>query len=115
MKADYLTLTDGRRVRVEFNMNALDMFVKVTGKEMSDLTDGKADVGTLRTIAWCSAKEGEIIEGRELGIDEIHFGRLMNMANIIEFSEILASQSDTGHQKKSPERGRIPRIFFRKG
>ena len=109
MKADYLTLSDGRRVRILFNMNALGK----TGIEMTELAGGKADVNMLRTIAWCSAVEGEAAEGKELELNEIEFGRLMSMAGIVEFSAILTAQSGNNGQKKSPERGRFPKIFFR--
>ncbi len=113
MKPDYLTLTDGRQVRVEFNMNALDQFTTLSGKEISDLAGGKADIKTLRLIAWCSAVEGEAADGKLLNLTELEFGRLMSMASMVEFSEILTRQTK-GAQKKSPEKGRFPRIFFRK-
>jgi hypothetical protein len=114
MKADYLTLADERKVRILWNMNALGEFTKLTGREMTDLVDGKADVNTLRTIAWCSAVEGEAADGKELALDEIQFGRLITMEGIVAFSAILATQSNNSGQKKSPEKGRSPRIFFRK-
>ena len=109
MQADYLNLTDGRRVRIMWNMNALGEFVTLTGQEVSDLSAGRADVGTLKTIAWCAAKEGEMADNRSFELTEEQFGRLMSMANIVQFTEILVRQSG---QKKSP--GRRPLIFFRK-
>lgn len=114
MKADYLTLADGRRVRILFNMNALGDVKNKTGIEMTDLAEGKADINLLRTIAWCSAIEGEAADGKELGLNEVEFGRLMTMAGIVEFSAILTEQSGNGGQKKSPERGRFPLIHFRR-
>ena len=114
MKADYLTLSDGRDVRLIWNMNALGRFTELTGKELTDLTDGKANVSTLRTIAWCCAIEGEEAEGKELGLDEIQFGRLITMEGIVMLSAILAAQSGNNGQKKSLEKGKEPRIFFRK-
>lgn len=114
MKNDYLTLTNGRTVRIMFNMNALHDVSQLAGIEITDLASGKADIGVLRTIAWCSAIEGEKAEGKELGLSEIEFGRLMNMSQIVAFSAILTEQSGGGGQKKSPERGKLPRIFFRK-
>lgn len=112
MKADYLTLTDNRRVRVLWNMNALGDFTAVTGTEMSELAGGRADVNKLRTIAWCAAKEGEAADGKDLGLNEHEFGRLMSMQNIVEFSEILARQSNGAAQKKSPDNH--PLNFFRR-
>jgi len=112
MKAEYIELDGGRRVRILWNMNALGEFTELTGIEMSDLAGGKAKINELRTMAWCSAKEGEVAEGKELGLSEIEFGRLMTMASIVEFSAILTRQSG---QKKSPtEHLKFPRTFFRK-
>jgi hypothetical protein len=112
MKPDYLTLSDDRRVRIEWNMNALAEYTSLTGREMTDLTAAKADLKILRVIAWCSATEGEAADGRELGLSEIEFGRLMSMKCVIEFSEIISRQING--QKKSPYKERKPLIFFRK-
>lgn len=114
MKADYLTLSDGQKVRIMWNMNALGDFTTLTGMDMADLTDGKADVKTLRAIAWCSAREGEAADGKDMLLSEVEFGRLMDMNCIVEFSKILAMHNGNGGQKKSPEKGSQPRIFFRK-
>jgi len=114
MKADYLELTNGRKVRIMWNMNALGEFTRVTGKEMTDLAEAKADVDTLRTIAWCSASEGEEAEGRTLDLDEKQFGRLIDMAGIVMFSEILTEQTQGAAQKKSKAPTKFPLIHFRK-
>lgn len=112
MKAQYLKLTDGREVRIMWNMNALGSFTRLTGKEMSDLTS--VNVDTLRTIAWCSAVEGELADGRALGLDEMQFGRLIDMQGIVSFSEILTVQASGAAQKKSTPPGRSPLMFFRR-
>ena len=112
MNPDYLTLSDGRRVRVEWNMNALSEFVAITGRELTDFATNKADIKTLRTIAWCSAVEGEDADGKKLGLTEIEFGRLMSMAAITLFSEILTRQIQ-GTQKKSGNKFRFPPVNFR--
>ncbi len=114
MKADYLELTDGRKVRVLWNMNALGEYTSVTGREITDLAEVKADVPTLRTIAWCSAREGEEAEGRTLDLDERQFGRLIDMAGIVRFSEILTKQTQGAAQKKSKAPVKFPLIHFRK-
>ena len=111
MKPDYLDLSDGRKIRCDWNMNSLGEFTKLTGLEMTDLAEGKADITVLRTIAWCCAKEGEECDHKELGLSEKEFGRLMGMDSIIKFSEILVKQS--GHEKKS-SKGTFPQIFSRK-
>jgi len=116
MKPEYITLSDGRRVRIEWNMNALGEFTSLTGKEMADMLnmkEGRADIKTLRIIAWCAAMEGEAADGKSLGLNEIEFGRLMTMHSIVEFSGILAKQS-SGAEKKNQAPRRFPLIHFRK-
>lgn len=115
MRNDYLILANGRRVRIAWNMNALDEFVKTTGKELSELTGGKADIALLRTVAWCCAKEGEATEGKELSLTEVEFGRLMSMGAITAFVEIFRDQTATSDQKKSSLGIRFPKIHFREG
>jgi hypothetical protein len=112
MKADYIELADGRRVRIMWNMNALGEFTRMTGKEITDLTDGRVDIAILRQMVWYCAKEGEKLDGRELPLTEVELGSLMSMRNIVEFSEILREQTAGTAQKKS-DRGRFPRMFFR--
>jgi hypothetical protein len=114
MKPEYLKLTDGREVRIMFNMNALGEFTSITGKEMTDLIDGKADVNMMRVIAWCAAREGEEADGRKFELDEKQFGRLIDMAGIVRFSQILVSQTAVAGQKKNEPLKKFPRIFFRK-
>lgn len=115
MRHDYLILANGRRVRIAWNMNALDEFVKTTGKELSELTSGKTDVALLRTVAWCCAKEGEKMEGKELSLTEVEFGSLMTMSAMTAFVEIFRDQMATTDQKKSSLGIRFPKIHFRTG
>jgi hypothetical protein len=113
MKAEYIELTDGRKVRILWNMIALGAFTALTGKELTDLE--KPDVKTLLTIAWCAAKEGEEADGRELELNEKEFGRMMSMACVVSFSQILANQASITVQKKSepPKKSWKDRIHLR--
>lgn len=113
MKADYITLVDGRVVRVEWNMNSLGQFTSITGMGLPDLINITSDINALRTLAWCCVMEGEAIEGKELGLTETGFGRLIIMANIIELTKILTSQFNVGVKKKEPEKGKPPRVLMR--
>ena len=115
MTNDYLILANGRRVRIAWNMNALDEFVKTTGKELSELTSGMADVALVRTIAWFSAKEGEIMEGKHLSLTEVEFGSLMSMNAMTAFVAIFRDQTATTDQKKSSLGIKFPRIHFLQG
>jgi hypothetical protein len=114
MKPDYLTLDNGRSVRILWNMNALNSFTEQTGKELTSMVDGRVDVSTLRAIAWCAAIEGEEADGNTLGLNEKEFGRLITMNGIVEFSQILSKQSGDGQKKNPEQKGQLPRIFFRK-
>ena len=113
MKADYLTLSDGRKVRIELNWNAVNAWTLLTGKELVDLANGKAKPTDLLTISYCAAIEGEDIEGRILALTEKEFGRLVNMQGIVDVAKIITEQSATMAQKKSDVPKRSPRIFFR--
>lgn len=113
MKPQYINLSDGRKIRIEFNMNSLGNFTQLTGKELADLPNSKADILMLRVLSWCTAVEGEQADGRTLDLDEVQFGRLMNMQAMVEFSKILAEQSQTAAQKKSDSPRRSPMTFFR--
>jgi len=113
MKPDYLILTDGRKVRVEVNMNSLGEFTAITGKELTDFNKMKADINTLRTIACCAMKEGEDIDGRQFDLDEKSFGRLMGISQIKDFAIILTSQSRPAEQKKSEPPKKMKQLHTR--
>lgn len=113
MTADYLTLLDGSVVRVEYNMNALGMFTALTGKGLADLMNINNDINMLRTIAWCSVIEGERIEKRSYTLSEQEFGEQMGMRNVVAFSEIFTAQILRGGEKKSPTKGKAPRVLIR--
>jgi hypothetical protein len=112
MKADYLTLANDRKVRIMWNMNAFGKFTQITGKEIIDF-GSKVPVNMLRTIAWCSAIEGEKADGKELNLSEEEFGRLITMTGIVEFSAILTDQGNNT-QKKNHPKNFFQKIHFRK-
>lgn len=115
MTADYLTLSNDRKVRVEFNWNVASQMIGLTGIDINGLISGNADIQLLRTIAWCCAVEGERLDGREFELSELDFGGLVNMEGIVAFTQILVAQSKNSAQKKSPpKKGRIPIPFFRR-
>ena len=113
MKPDYLKLTNGKEVRVEWNMNSMGAFTNDTGIEMTDLAKGKADIFILRKVAWYMAREGEEIEGRSFDMTEVELGRNISQEGVVEFARIFAEQAKTTAQKKSPP-VKSPMIFFRK-
>lgn len=99
---EYLTLRDDRKVRIEINMNSIGSFNSITGKELFEIKEGnKTDATLIRTLAWCSAIEGEACEGREFVINEIEFGRLMGVPELTAFVKIFMNQAMSSEQKKS--------------
>ena len=114
MKPDYLKLTNGREVRIEWNMNSLGSFTTDTGIEMTSMADGKADIFALRKVAWYMAKEGEEIDGRSFELTEVELGGLLSQSEVIAFMKMFALQTATTEQKKNTQKGRSPRIFFRR-
>jgi hypothetical protein len=102
--AEYITLEDGRKVRVYLNCNSLGIFNQMTGKDLSAFAMMKADMFTLRTLAYCAASEGEDADGKELEMSEKQFGRLMDVQAIKDFSIILNRRMVSEEQKKSEER-----------
>jgi hypothetical protein len=113
MKAQYLNLTDGRKVRLEWNWNSVNTWTDSTGKELTDLADGKAKTSDMLSVVYNAALEGEDADGKELGLSEKEFGRLVNMQGIIDASKIISEQSATMAEKKSEAPRRSPSIFFR--
>lgn len=111
MKVYYLYLSDGTKVRVEWNMNSMHEFTMLTGKQLTDLAGTKADLGMLGVIAYCCIREGEEIDGRQFSLTEKELRQKMGMEQIIKFSEILAELS--GGQKKSKPPNRFLKIFTR--
>lgn len=117
MARDYITLTDNRRVGIEWNMNALAEYTAKTGRELTDLAVTTTNVRELRVIAHCAAIEGELADGRDLGLTEEEFGRLMGMNAVIAFAQILQKQttgSRTVAEKKEAEKKRPAFLHLRK-
>jgi hypothetical protein len=103
MKAEYIRLIDGRRVRILFNINSIVVFTNESGFDLADMA-GSRDVAVFRQLAYACAVEGEATEGRDLALNEIEFGRLMSVENMTQFKEILESQGVSNAKNKGPER-----------
>lgn len=92
MKAEYLMLGDQHKIRIEINFNALSEWSALTGANLQQLKDLHANMKLLRALAWCGALEGEIIDGRELGMTEEEFGRSFGINEIGKVVKIIAGQ-----------------------
>lgn len=107
-----IKLDNGREVKLLFNLNALEIYCDATGLGLESLEMKKADIKTLKMVCWAAAKEGEASEGRELDLIPETFGRLVTPAILTEMVSIITPQL-TG-KKKAEEKGRSPRMFFRR-
>lgn len=104
MTPDYIELKNGRKVRIEYNMNSIAAFTAQTGMEPSELMGSKFDVYMLRTLSYLTAVEGERADGKELEMDEVTFGGYMSVPNVTQFVEIFRKQGGLAmSQKKSPK------------
>jgi hypothetical protein len=103
MKPDYMTLSDGRKVRVELDLNSMTAWSQITGSDLKDVDLVRSKPVLLRALAYCCIIEGEAIDGKEFELSEEQFGRLMRMNEIAQFGSILNSQCQLlGQKKKSP-------------
>ena len=102
MDIDYMILADGTKVRVLFNMNAVDLFTRDSGKDLPDLANLKTDVAIFRKLAYACITEGEAADGRSFDLTEIELGRKMTVLNMTEFSNIIARQG-SGVKKKAQQ------------
>jgi len=91
---------DGKRVRMLYNINAIALFSSYSKKEPQDMA-GNKDVTVFRQLAYACAIEGEAADGRDLGMNEIEFGRLVSVENMNQFKDILESQGVSGGLNKS--------------
>jgi hypothetical protein len=114
MRTDHITLIDGRVVCMAFTPVALTMVNELTGKELGDLTGSGRNLALIRTMAWCSIVEGEIIEGRKFNLSEDEFWRLVTIPQIGEISRILAEHITGIPQKKSQAPEKSPKVHARK-
>jgi hypothetical protein len=102
MKPDYLTLINGRKIRILFNMNAVGEIKKATGLELVELGKVDKDLDIIRTIVYICANEGERADGKDLGMSEVDLGGMMSISNMVEFAEIFSRQGFQQAQKKRP-------------
>ena len=89
MEKYYLTLTDGRKVRVLWNDYATREFERLTGIELAILADGKPRIPETLCFAWLAITEGQKADGKDLGLTQRELVRLFDMSVAIELNKIL--------------------------
>jgi hypothetical protein len=90
VQKNYLTLTNERRVRLIHNSTTEKELKILSQQENSHMLKGKTSIGELRRFLWLCAVEGEKEEGRELGLNEIEFARLINLFAPEEISKFVS-------------------------
>ena len=95
-------LDNGREVAMRFDVNAMADFFEVTGKGLDALDMKKADMKAIRAACWAACKEGEAIEGRELGMTPEEFGRQITPAVLYDMVAILAPQISGKKKAQTP-------------
>ena len=100
MKAEYMTLPDGRKVRFELDLNSMSEWSEKTGLELQDIDRVKGKPALLRTLAYYCIVEGERLDKRELELSEEEFGGMCRMEEIVEIARLIHSQSTMAGKKK---------------
>jgi hypothetical protein len=115
MTARYIDIA-GRKIRIEFCWNTVIDFLDYTGMDLDKFIGLAAGNGInprmIRQLAWSGAIEGERLEGRELGMNEIEFGALLHPQEIQEIMAIFAEQF-SGIEAEKKKKGRNPLVHFR--
>jgi hypothetical protein len=111
MKADYMTLPDGRKVRFELNLNSMSEWSEKTGLDLQDIDRVKAKPLLLRSLAYYCIAEGERLDNRELELSEAEFGGMCRMEEIVEIAHMIQAQGSMMGKKKqsqtaAPARGK---------
>jgi hypothetical protein len=116
MTARYVNI-NGKRVRIEFSWNTVIEYLDSTKMDL-DMFMGlamgnKITPRHIRQLAWCGAIEGERMEGRDLGMNEIEFGAHLYPDQVREIMVIFSEQfSGVASEKKKP--GKSPLVLFRR-
>ena len=84
MEKYYLTLSNDRKVRLDYTSHAAREFMKRKCNKLR-----KYDALELRFIMWYFATDGEKADGKDLELSEVEFGRLIDMSAILEFNRIV--------------------------
>jgi hypothetical protein len=91
IKPLYLILTNERKIRVTCNEATVKRFTELVNREIESFADGSATFAEIRTFAWCAAKEGEALDGRNFTLTEVELVRLMDAHAMYKLAEMCAA------------------------
>ncbi|MGA2407735.1 MAG: hypothetical protein ABSF81_13445 [Bacteroidales bacterium] len=92
MKKYNITLINGRNIRLICNSpkEMLKLVETETSKKKEGtFTDEGLIISELRYILWLMAIDGEKAEEKELGLNELEFGRLLDIINLKQYMELI--------------------------
>jgi hypothetical protein len=89
MEKYYLTLADGRKVRVLLNDYVISEFERLTGLDFTILADGKPRVPEAQCLTWLVITEGEKADCKDLGLTQNELVPLFDMPAATEFNKIM--------------------------
>lgn len=92
----YVTLLNGKRVRVVYNMSVFEELVRIVGKEQyKRLASGKiTDLASWKIIYFIMVREGEAADGRQFKLTADELWKLVSFSHAKEFASIINSESE---------------------
>lgn len=92
----FVTLLDGSRVRVVYNMSVFEELVRIVGKDQyKRLSSGKiVDLASWKIVYHVMVKEGEAADGRKFKLSADELWRLVSFSHAKEFAAIINSESE---------------------
>ena len=91
-----MTLINGQRVRVVYNMSVFEELVRIVGKnQYQRLASGKiTDLASWKIIYFIMVREGEAADGRQFKLTADELWKLVSFSHAKEFVAIINSESE---------------------
>lgn len=103
MTADYITLANGQKYRVEVNLNSLMAFCEKVGiEDLSEFDNiAKIKIPQLPFLIRACIAEGELVDGREFALNDREVAAQFRTNTIVEFFTIYRKQATISHALES--------------
>jgi hypothetical protein len=102
MLADYVTLADGRKVRIEINLDTMIAWQRDTGQDLPEIDNVYKNASLLKALAYAGAQVGEQLDGRVLELTADEFSSLCRVNQVLQFVQAIKNQSVQVEKKKDP-------------
>lgn len=118
MQADYITLSNGIRYRVEVNLNSIEAICAALNIDDFSRIDNLASlkINEVKTLIHCCVAEGERMDGRTLELSATNLAGFFHINTIQEFMTLFNRQATISvtHQKKRLDQKRWMANWWRK-